>query len=121
VLETQGDIEEYRLAEAFDMLDVDNTGFISHDNLREILGKHCDPKFVDMLIAEADFFNNNQISYAEFLKVFTASKRADIYNMYESITNTNKSTDEVLKRHGIIRNLRRGFHSASRRLRRKSG
>jgi Ca2+-binding EF-hand superfamily protein len=37
-IETQGIIEEYRLAEAFELLDTDNKGYISRDNLRQILG-----------------------------------------------------------------------------------
>jgi len=39
-LETQGMIEEYRLAEAFDLMDSDDSGYISRDNLRQILGSH---------------------------------------------------------------------------------
>jgi calcium-dependent protein kinase len=42
-LETQGTIEEYRLAEAFDLIDDEDSGYISHENLRKILprSKYC--------------------------------------------------------------------------------
>lgn len=39
-LETKGSIEEYRLAEAFDQMDSDDSGYISRDNLRQLLGSH---------------------------------------------------------------------------------
>jgi len=61
-LEAQGDLAEYRIAEAFDLLDSDDSGYISRDNLRAILGEHVEEKYIDRLIEEADFDGNGKIS-----------------------------------------------------------
>jgi calcium-dependent protein kinase len=74
-LEVQGELEEYRLAEAFDLMDSDDSGFISRENLRQILGIHSDENYIDQLIAEADFDKNGKISYNEFLQVFSRENR----------------------------------------------
>jgi hypothetical protein len=69
-LEAHGHIEEERVAEAFDRLDSDDTGFISKDNLREILGKDANATEIDQLISEFDSDNDGQLSYKEFLVMF---------------------------------------------------
>ena len=53
-LEARGDIEEERIAEAFDRLDSDDSGFISKANLRSILGKEWSAARIDDLIREVD-------------------------------------------------------------------
>ena len=55
---------------AFDSLDSDNSGFISPQNIREFLGKSCTEEDVRDLMAEADVYKDNQISYEEFLTMF---------------------------------------------------
>jgi hypothetical protein len=120
-LETQGTIEEYRLAEAFDLMDVDDSGYISRDNLKYILGDHTDERYIDKLIAEADFKRDGRISYEEFLQVFSQQKHDNIYAIYEGAesegrrkrTESGVSTDEVLKKHGIMSSLRKRVNSAS--------
>lgn len=82
-LETQGTIEEYRLAEAFDQMDSDDSGYISHEDLRRILGESADEAYIDQLIAEADFKKDGRISYEEFLQVFAEKKHDQVYNIYE--------------------------------------
>ena len=63
-LETQGNIAEYRLAEAFDQMDSDDSGFISKSNIRSLLGEAgSDKKYIDHILAGADFSKNGQISY----------------------------------------------------------
>mmetsp|Transcript_7297 Transcript_7297/g.10327 ORF Transcript_7297/g.10327 Transcript_7297/m.10327 type:complete len:565 (-) Transcript_7297:188-1882(-) len=66
-LDAQGYIEEERIANAFDRIDSDDTGFISRDNLLDLLGRNCPPERVDELIAEADLDNDGKISFDEFL------------------------------------------------------
>lgn len=61
-LEAQGDFAEYRIAEAFDLLDSNDSGYISRDNLRKILGDNADEKYIDRLIAEANISKNGKIS-----------------------------------------------------------
>lgn len=120
-LETQGTIEEYRLAEAFDLMDVDDSGYISRQNLRHILGDHTDERYIDQLIAEADFKRDGQISYEEFLQVFSNQKHDNIYAIYEGAelkgfrqrTESTLSADEVLQTHGIMTSLRKRVNSAS--------
>jgi hypothetical protein len=120
-LETQGTIAEYRLAEAFDLMDVDDSGYISRDNLKHILGDHTDERYIDNLIAEADFKRDGRISYEEFLQVFSQHKHDNVYAIYEGAesqdfhrrTESSLSADEVLQTHGIISSLRKRVNSAS--------
>jgi hypothetical protein len=68
-LEVKGCIEEERIAEAFDRIDSDDSGFISPENLREILGEYSEKEIKD-LIDEADADNDGQISFEEFKTIF---------------------------------------------------
>jgi Ca2+-binding EF-hand superfamily protein len=61
-IETQGIIEEYRLAEAFDLMDTDDKGYISRDNLRQILGENW---YVVAVVSHAfflQFMQTNNVS-----------------------------------------------------------
>ena len=69
-IEAQGAISEERLAEAFDRLDSDDSGFISKENLREFLGDDLPQHEIDEIIAEVDDNNDNKISYPEFLALW---------------------------------------------------
>lgn len=53
-LEAQGHIEEERIAEAFDRLDSDDSGFISRQNLTEFLGHEATSQEIQDLINEID-------------------------------------------------------------------
>jgi Ca2+-binding EF-hand superfamily protein len=53
-LEVHGRIEEERIAEAFDRLDSDDSGYISKANLREFLGKNATAKQINEIIKEGD-------------------------------------------------------------------
>jgi hypothetical protein len=69
-IEATGAISEERLAEAFDRLDSDDSGYISADNLRELLGSDIPQDEINAIIEEADLSNDNLISYAEFLALW---------------------------------------------------
>jgi Ca2+-binding EF-hand superfamily protein len=69
-IEAQGAISEERLAEAFDRLDSDDSGFISKENLREFLGDDLPQDEIDEIIREVDVNNDNKISYPEFLALW---------------------------------------------------
>ena len=69
-MEAHGHIEERRIAEAFDRMDSDDSGYISKQNLRELLGKDYPKEYVDALVADADTDGDGRISYPEFLALF---------------------------------------------------
>lgn len=71
--ESHGLITMDRLATAFDRLDTEGKGYISHENLKVILGKDYDKEIVESMIKEADFKNNGQIDYEEFLQLMFAN------------------------------------------------
>ena len=73
-LEVKGEIEVERIAEAFDRLDCDDSGFISPQNLHEILGNYSEQE-IHALIAEADTDKDGQVSFEEFKKIFRKSTR----------------------------------------------
>ena len=103
-LEAQGAIEEYRLAEAFDVFDYDDSGYISRDNLKKLLGSRAvDGKYIDRLIAEANLSKDGHISYDEFLQIFNQSQHDTIQAMYTDSTfwEEENAADEVLQRHGL--------------------
>ena len=72
-LEAHGHIEEDRLAEAFDRIDSDDTGYISRKNLEGMLGKEFTEERVDRLLAECDENNDGRIDFDEFYRAFRRS------------------------------------------------
>lgn len=71
-IEALGPIEEERLAEAFDRIDSDDSGFITLQNLRDFLGEEVPTESLEKIIAEADLDHSRCISYAEFLEMWNA-------------------------------------------------
>jgi hypothetical protein len=69
-IEAQGAISEERLAEAFDRLDSDDSGYIDADNLVEILGDEFPADEIHSIIDEADITRDNRIAYSEFLALW---------------------------------------------------
>jgi Ca2+-binding EF-hand superfamily protein len=67
-IEAHGFIEEERLAEAFDRIDSDDTGYISRKNLRQLLGSDYSDIRANMLFADADINKDGKISFSEFVK-----------------------------------------------------
>lgn len=63
-------ISEERLAEAFDRLDGDDSGYISASNLIELLGNDIPKSEIDAIIKEADLTMDGKISYSEFLALW---------------------------------------------------
>lgn len=52
---------------AFKKFDVDNSGYITVANLREVLGENFEGEQVEDLMKEADLLNDQRISYPEFV------------------------------------------------------
>lgn len=69
-IEAHGAISEQRLAEAFDRIDADDSGYISKENLRELLGTELPQEEIDSIIEEADLTKDGKISYSEFLALW---------------------------------------------------
>lgn len=69
-IEARGAISEERLAEAFDRIDCDDSGYISAQNLAEMLGKDFPADEINSIIQEADLTKDGLISYAEFLALW---------------------------------------------------
>lgn len=65
------------MAEAFDRLDCDDSGYISAENLVEILGESIPRSEIDSIIAEADITKDNRISYGEFMALWETKKDVD--------------------------------------------
>ena len=66
-LEARGNLEEERIAEAFDRLDTDQSGFISKRELAQFLGTTATSKEVDEILQEADTNNDGQCKSISFV------------------------------------------------------
>lgn len=69
-IEAHGCIEEERIAEAFDRLDDDDTGYVTVSNLRTFFGDDISDDFLDEVIDEVDIVRDHRISYDEFLALW---------------------------------------------------
>jgi len=63
--ESHGLVTLDRLADAFDRIDTNGKGFITHDDLKAILGENYRADVVDRMIEEGDFKKNGKIDYDE--------------------------------------------------------
>jgi hypothetical protein len=89
-----GAISEERLAEAFDRLDSDDSGYISAANLAEMLGADFPKEEIDEIIREADLTKDNRISYSEFLALWeikNEEKRDMLFQEIKPSFNTSSS------------------------------
>jgi hypothetical protein len=84
-IEAQGAISEERLAEAFDRLDSDDSGYISAENLAEILGEDFPREEIDEIIKEADLTKDNRVSYSEFLALWEQKHEEDRANALQML------------------------------------
>lgn len=69
-IECLGVIEEEKLAEAFDRLDSDDSGFISIQNLEELFAGELNVIKLEEIIKEANVTEDNKVSYTEFLSLW---------------------------------------------------
>jgi len=69
-LEAKGVIEEERLAEAFDRLDSDDSGYISIDDLQDLFRGELSVESIRNMIRDADFDHDDKISYGDFLSLW---------------------------------------------------
>lgn len=60
-------LHDQLLRSTFKKFDTDNSGYITKENLRQVLGDTFDGEQVDKLMVEADTLKDGQISYPEFV------------------------------------------------------
>ena len=77
-LEAHGNIDETRIAEAFDCLDSDDSGFITVENLRDFIGHNISSEYLDSIIEEADQTKNHKIDYQEFLDLWNEQSTSNL-------------------------------------------
>jgi len=73
-LEGSSLVQEDQLVEAFDRLDADDSGYISRENLKEILGNQFSPQLVDEMIKEGDYKNTGHIDLEEFIALMRGTR-----------------------------------------------
>jgi calcium-dependent protein kinase len=62
-------LAEDKILEAFHKLDLDHTGTITKQNLKELLGDDVDEAALERIIKDADYHNNGSIDLEEFKKM----------------------------------------------------
>ena len=75
-IESHGSIEEERVAEAFDRIDCDDSGYITVENLKDILGDEVAEDFIDDIINEIKDGGGDQkhhITYEDFLGLWDST------------------------------------------------
>lgn len=77
-IETQGRIQEERLAEAFDRIDSSGKGYISQGDVRMLLGTNFTKERVANFFKEADSDKNGKITYGEFVNAFRQTRNAEL-------------------------------------------
>lgn len=65
------EVHEDLIHEAFRKFDIDDTGYITADNLRQVLGETFEGQKVEKLLNEADTLHNGKLSYHEFAAYLT--------------------------------------------------
>merc|ERR1719410_231359 len=77
MVSTRIKLHDELLSSTFKRFDVDNSGFITTDNLREILGNQFEGEAVETMVAEADQLKDGRISYAEFVSYLRGDPLGD--------------------------------------------
>ena len=86
-IEVHGSIDEERIAEAFDLLDNDDSGYITAENLKNFLGDQLPEEFLNKIIDEADLTHDSKISYDEFLALWSEDDHVKKKKTLEGVGN----------------------------------
>lgn len=115
------DVDDEALHDTFRRFDTNNSGYITAQKLRDVLGSKVDGKCAEMFIAEADVNNDGQLSYLEFAAFMRGSTLIDIDNAMplgmrwndEKFTQKAYSSDCTMKRSwNPLKGLRSNFRFA---------
>mmetsp|Transcript_38667 Transcript_38667/g.54438 ORF Transcript_38667/g.54438 Transcript_38667/m.54438 type:complete len:249 (-) Transcript_38667:128-874(-) len=77
-MEAHGHITEERIAEAFDHLDNDDTGYISAKNLHDFLGAAVPDTVLNKMIDDVDFLHLHKVNYEEFLAMWNMKQDSNM-------------------------------------------
>jgi Ca2+-binding EF-hand superfamily protein len=102
-IEVHGPIEEDRVAEAFDRLDNDDTGYITVSNLTDFLGDDVPREFIDEIIDEADVSHDHRIDYDEFLRLWEGDFDAILEKNLKDVR-----AHRLVRESGLIQGLEEG-------------
>merc|ERR1712129_140401 len=92
-LGTQGTIDEHRILGAFEHFDRDNKGYITKQNLMNVLG-NSSKELIDIILQDADIDKCGVIYFQEFLKRFRDEHQKVIES---SITISSTEEPSILK------------------------
>eukprot|EP00559_Dactyliosolen_fragilissimus_P001318 CAMPEP_0184866716 /NCGR_PEP_ID=MMETSP0580-20130426/23410_1 /TAXON_ID=1118495 /ORGANISM="Dactyliosolen fragilissimus" /LENGTH=528 /DNA_ID=CAMNT_0027366539 /DNA_START=422 /DNA_END=2008 /DNA_ORIENTATION=- len=67
LVESQGVVTSNHFVDAFNRIDTDKKGFISKQDLRDLLGTDYNESLVDQMLEEGDIKKDGQVDYDEFL------------------------------------------------------
>ncbi|KAG7359172.1 protein kinase family protein [Nitzschia inconspicua] len=95
-IEAHGTIAEERIAEAFDRLDEDDTGYVTVDNLRSFLGEDISDEFIDEIIDEVDIVRDHRISYEEFLSLWGEDDDEMLRRNLQEVESRRTKRDSIL-------------------------
>lgn len=97
-------LHENLLRSTFRKFDIDNSGYITVENLREVLGDEYKGAQVDELLAEGDLLKDGRISYPEFVSYLCGTPLQAHTDVAERVV------DRVIKRerkdHGLQKPVR---------------
>jgi calcium-dependent protein kinase len=96
-IEAHGSIEEERIAEAFDRLDDDDTGYVTVENLRSFLGDEISDDFIDEIIDEVDIVRDHRISYEEFLSLWDEDADEILKRNLKDVESRRTRRDSILE------------------------
>mmetsp|Transcript_92816 Transcript_92816/g.194002 ORF Transcript_92816/g.194002 Transcript_92816/m.194002 type:complete len:629 (-) Transcript_92816:329-2215(-) len=98
-------MHEDMLKSTFRRFDTNNSGYITVENLKELLGDSFDGVPMEELLKEADFEKNNKISYDEFVHFLSADPAAmestpvKVNNDYDIVRTTSDKSRVTLRQH----------------------
>ncbi|CAB9509998.1 MAP kinase-activated protein kinase 2 (Fragment) [Seminavis robusta] len=84
-IESHGSISEEQVAECFDRLDADDSGYITKADIVSLLGGGIPQSYIDDIMAEADIDNDKRISYREFLGLWDQKGDAKMKRDHEDV------------------------------------
>lgn len=95
-----------RVSDAFDRIDSDGKGFISHNDLKNILGENYSTDTVENMIREGDFKNNGRIDFDEFVQLMFEDAQVGLEASgatTESLRSLNDIGFDRLKDHALMK------------------